>query len=109
MVSIEVLLNNSVEEAKNISKAVKKVEPKCILIVTGELHSRSVRFIWQKVFPNTKILISCINFENEVERDSILPIQRTAARWAFANVARQVLLRILGLERMKNLHHSTSE
>ena len=103
---VEVTLRNSVEEAENVRTVMgdKGIEPRCILVVTGELHSRSARFIWQRVFPYATILIHCIACSNEVEMDHLIRVQRTIPRWICANLARHFLLRTVGLS-IRNLHH----
>lgn len=103
---LEVTITNSIDESEHILEVVRKagVKPRCILIITGELHSRSVRYIWKRVFPEAQIIIACINYRNEVEIDHLIPIQRTISRWIFANIARQLLLRIFGFS-IRHLHH----
>jgi hypothetical protein len=110
MDKIEVNLLNSVDEAENIRKAASErgIEPKCILLVTGELHSRSARFIWQKVFPSAKILVSCTDYRNEVDADHLVFAVRTPVIWTLANIARHTMLRLVGL-RIRSLHHSVEK
>ncbi len=102
----ESVIKNSVDEAEQIREITtsQELEPKCILVVTGELHSRSERFILQSVFPNAKILVSCIGYENEVEKDNIIIMQRTLLRWIYVTLGRHLLLRTVGL-RIRNLTH----
>ncbi len=104
---LEVSILNSVDEAEKIRKATKDagIEPRRILIVTGELHSRSVRFIYERVFPQAKILITCIHYRNEVEPGHIVRVQRTLWKWIPANLVRHALLRTVGMSAIRNLRH----
>jgi len=105
--AIELDISNSVTEAQKIHEATRQIgfEPKCILVVSGQLHSRSDWVIWQKEFPNAKILVSCISYKQEIDRDHIIPAQRNLILWTLANVGRQILLRIVGPERIASIHH----
>jgi len=100
-------MNNSVEEAQAISRCVAayKFPAKCILIVTGEMHSRSARWIWERVMPNSEITVTCIGSEFEWQPDQPVFVQRGPWKWLFANIARQILLKVFGLERIGKLHH----
>jgi uncharacterized SAM-binding protein YcdF (DUF218 family) len=55
---------NSVDEAEKIKEALLKegVSPRRILLVTGELHTRSARYIWSKLFPEAEILVAYIPY-----------------------------------------------
>ena len=99
-------MSNSVEEAQAISRCVDgyKLPADRILIVTGEMHSRSARWIWKRVMPNSQITITCVGNELEYQEDHPVFIQRTAWKWFFANVARQILLWTIGL-RVGRWHH----
>jgi hypothetical protein len=98
---------NSVQEAENI-KAALPFSPKKILIVCGEVHSRSARIIWRQVFPDAEIRISCMPFAYEYQRDFPFFVERYAWIWFAASLAREVLLRTLGPERMRALKHNAS-
>ena len=102
-------MNNSVEEALQIRSACDKEgsSPRRILIITGEMHSRSARLIWRWVFPEAEILVSCTSYRCEAQSDHPVRVQRSCWKWFAANVARQVLLRVLGLK-LARFHHRTS-
>ena len=99
-------MNSSVEEAQAISRCVAayKFPAKRILVVTGPMHSPSARLIWEQVMPDSDITITCIDSELEYQPDHPVFIQRTAWKWFFANVARQILLWTIGL-RVGRWHH----
>ena len=103
---LEVILRNSVGEAENIRDAGLRIgfSPKCILLVTGVLHSRSARFIWQRVFPNARIIIVCIDYKYEVEKGHIIKVQRYLHKWVVVALGRHALLRTFGLS-IRNLRH----
>lgn len=100
-------MNNSVQEAQAILRCVDgyKLPANRILIVTGEMHSRSARWIWERVMPNSQITITCVPSKFEWQPDQPVFVQRGPWKWFFANIARQILLQIFGLNRIGRLHH----
>lgn len=98
---------NSITEAEAI-KAALGVEPKEILVVCGEIHARSVRWIWRRVFPNTRITIRCIPYWAEYQTDHPFFIERYAWPWFFAGIARYLLLLIVGMQ-LRQWHHKARE
>lgn len=80
-------MNNSIQEAWVIKEKIKDntLPHKVILVITGEIHSRSARFIWKKTFPQSVVIIRCIpwNFEFQANHPAIL--QRSAWRWFLAS------------------------
>ena len=104
-------MNNSVQEADAVAKyvALHRLHSKRILIVTGEMHSRSARWIWRQVMPDSKISTVCISSRYEWQPDHPVLVQRGPWRWFAANIARQILLRILGLDRTGRLHHRSEK
>lgn len=107
---LEVTLRNSVDEAERIRDASLKIgfNPKCILIITGELHSRSARLIWQKVFPNARILITCINYRLEFEKGHVIRVQQALWKWLIVTLGRHLLLRTFGLS-IRILRHRVAK
>lgn len=99
-------MNNSAEEALVIRDELlyENISARRIAIVTGEMHGRSARFIWEKVFPNAAVFVFCVSHTYEYQPDHLVKLQRGPWRWAFANVARQILLHIFGL-RISRFHH----
>lgn len=106
-------MNNSVQEALEIKKFLSRFlsreekEPEKILIITGQMHSRSARFIWKKIFPKAKIFIMVFGHKNEYQKDHCVLVQQGPWRWFLANVARQILLRLIGLS-ISQWHHRTN-
>ncbi len=98
---------NTVDEAMNIRDALNTqgIHPKCILIVTGELHSRSARYIWKKIFPEAQILITCIPHELEIQPDHIVLDQRVMWKWVLSNIKREIALRIIPLSWLRKIKH----
>lgn len=98
---------NTVDEAMNIRAILneKGIHPKCILIVTGELHSRSARYVWEKVFPGARIFIRCTPCDFEVQPDHPVLDQRVIWKWVRSNVLRQVALRCLPLSYVRKIKH----
>ena len=100
-------MNNSVEEAENIKLRLQEINlfPSSILIVTGEMHSRSALYIWRKTFPNSKIHIVTIPLICEVQSDHPVLAQRSAWKWIISNILRQVALRVLPLDIVRKIQH----
>lgn len=101
---------NSVDEAMKIKEklAERGISPKCILLVTGELHSRSARYIWKKVFPGTRILVSCIPYTLEIQPDHPVKDQRVMWKWVLSNILRQAALRVLPLDMVRKIQHKAA-
>lgn len=91
-------MNNSVQEAKRIKEAMEMLvpmfapDPRCIVIVTCQMHSRSAKYIWRHVFPRAEILCYTNNWIHEAEPDQPVKIQRSHWLWFFGNIARQMAL-----------------
>lgn len=96
-------INNTVEEAELIKKTLP-FSPSRILLVTGEMHARSARFVWRRVFPNAKIIVRCIKHTYEYQKDQPIKVVRSGYKWFFANLARHLLLTFFGL-RIRHLKH----
>lgn len=96
---------NSVDEAMRIADTLllKRVFPECILIIDGEIHSRSSAYIYGRLFPHSKILIDCTPYSLEYQPDHNVKSQRTLWRWLFSNIARQFALRILPLSLVRKI------
>jgi uncharacterized SAM-binding protein YcdF (DUF218 family) len=92
-------ITNTVEEACAIRRVLQeqKIQPKEILVVCDRLHSRSVRFVFESVFPEVRISLFFM-YEAAVQHDSIFPVLRSRWKWFLANVERQAALRIMGLD-----------
>jgi hypothetical protein len=98
---------NSVTEAQAICARVGLI-PKRILIICGAGHSRSIRYIWERVFPHATILICCVPFSCEYGEEYPFKIERNGWIWFGATLARQILLMTLGLRRVGQMHHNAN-
>lgn len=101
---------NSVEEARSINVRLSQadIHPARILIITGSLHARSARLIWKKIFPRTEIMIRCIDYRLETQKDHPVFVQRSLIPWCLANVIRHTGLLIFGLTISSLFHHRAS-
>ena len=102
---------NTVDEAMRIKETLEKrnFNPHCILLVTGVLHSPSARYIWEKLFPDARILISCTPREYEVQPDHMVFNQRKMWKWVLSNIKREIALRILPLSFVRTIRHTAAE
>lgn len=80
-----------------LTKAVLPAEPRSIILVTGECHSRRAKLIWEKVFPKSKISVVTVPAEKEVDRESILLLLRRVGTCLAANIAGWLVLKFFGL------------
>ncbi len=104
------MADNTVDEALKIRDALKAkgLNPVTILLVSGEWHSRSARYVWGKVFPDCEILVTCIGHFKEVQVNHPLDNQRSVFRWIMANVLRHLALRILPLSVVRRINHRST-
>lgn len=99
---------NSIKEAKEIRRETRerKIEPKRILLLTGEIHSRRAKRIWKHFFPKAQILVSCTGYQNEVDSDHIVKANSNIMLWFAINVvASFVACMPFGIQMMENMHH----
>lgn len=105
------VIKNTVTEAWSgkdlLKKALKRHDS--IVVITGLLHSRSARYIWRKVFWGSKIYLYCPWDDIETQPDQIIFLLQSLWRWVFANVARQIFLRVFGLDRTSRFVHPTKK
>lgn len=108
-------MNNSVQEARRIREAVERagLKPRCVLIVTCRMHSRSAKYIWQKTFLEAEILCRTNSWFYEAEPAQPVKIQRSHWLWFLGNIARQALLvasywRYGDFRLIENRHHRSN-
>lgn len=89
-------IRNTVHEAQRIKEETIrcKIDPKIILVITGELHSRSALRVYRKTFPGARVLIETIPYYMEFQWDHPILAQRSLWRWFLANIMRQATLHI---------------
>ncbi len=99
---------NTVVEAQNIKKALDNagINPRSILVVTSQAHSRSSFWIYSRLFPNAKIYLRIFKFENEYQADQPIPDQRRPWKWFIMNVLRQCALWVFGLNFVAKIKHA---
>ena len=98
---------NSVTEAMRIKESLVTAgkNPKNILVVCTMMHSRTVRYIWKKTFPDAWISIYCIDGFSDVEKGHQILLQRTRWVWFIANILRHAALRTFGLRLVGKVVH----
>lgn len=98
---------NSVDEGLKILQLVlsRGMRAKHTVIVTGQSHSRFVRWLYGSLLPGCRITVICVPFEVEYQPDHSAKMQRTAWRWLIATIQRHVAFAILG-RRIAKIHHS---
>jgi len=104
-------MENTVQEARSIASYISQhnLQHGHLLIVTGEMHSRSARWIWTRVMPKSKITVTCVPYTWEYQPDQPVYAQRGPWKWLSANVARQTLLWTPGIGlRIGAIHHRST-
>lgn len=98
---------NSITEAKAVQKLITTaaLEPRTCIVVCTQLHSRSVRYIWKRLFPRCDVRIVCLQGHPDVEKGHQILTQRSKWLWLFANFARHAALKTLGMERIEKISH----
>lgn len=90
-------ISSTVTEAAAVKDALG-FAPKSILVIAGEIHSRSVDFIWRKTFPGAVVSVSCIPYECEVQSDHPLALERRLGTYILVSALREALCRVFGLD-----------
>lgn len=67
------------------------IHPRSILLVTGEIHSRDARYIWQKLNPQARVSVSTIPYQLEAEPNHPVKAQQTHWGWVRAVPKRRAL------------------
>ena len=103
-------MNNTIQETQRIKEAIlgRGLKPRCILVITCAMHSRSAKYIWKKKFPGVEILVYANDWGYEAEPGHPTAIQRSYWLWFTGNIARQLFIRLLGLDRIGGMHHRAS-
>jgi len=102
-------LINSMDEAEMVQAVLQRsgICPQGIIIVTGELHSRSARLIYKRVFKGSEIFITCNSYKLEIQEDHLVKSQRAMWRWVISNILRELALRLLPWEVIRKMKHKT--
>lgn len=100
---------NSVTEAREIKAELARngIATQEIAIVAAEAHSRSVMYIYRRVFPHTLLSLVLVPFEVEYQKDHTVTLQTGPWYWIVANVLRQTALMFLGLDIVGGITHHT--
>ena len=103
--------HNSISEAEVIRASLESsLRPGSrILVICGEMHSRRVRYIWEKVFPEMKIIIRTFMVDFEYQKDHPALVERYRWVWIAGSIVGEWATRILGIERMRGARHITSQ
>ncbi|HRH22689.1 MAG TPA: hypothetical protein PLB51_01705 [Candidatus Paceibacterota bacterium] len=101
------VMNNSVEEVMAIVEVIKDrgIKNPHVLVVTGEMHMRAVKFIWKKIMPEARVSIKSVPYWYEYQPEHFGKRQRSAGMWVYASVVRQIILRTLGVDWFVGRHH----
>ena len=92
-------IRNSVEEGRAIKRVLAKnhVAVSRMIIVCEKMHTRSVRRVFQILFPRVEVILRCIPFDTGWDPKSPFSLARGPWRWMLANILRHLSLCVLGL------------
>ena len=98
---------NSVDEGLKLLKLIltRGIRAEHTVIVTGQSHSRFVRWLYGSLLVGCTITVICVPFETEYQADHRAKMQRTAWRWIIATFERHLAFAFLG-RRIAKIHHS---
>jgi hypothetical protein len=99
-------ITNSITEAQSVKKALysKSIRHKKMIIVCDWPHARSIQLIWQKVFPESEIIIKSVDAEWNNAHGIVF--QRSLFRWFVACLIRHTALILFGVARLERLRQA---
>lgn len=89
----------TIEEAQKCKEALAQagIFPRHVVLIAGPAHSRTAKYVWEKVFPGVRTSVQSIPFGEETQPDQKMIFGRWPSVWLAANVARHIALLILGM------------
>ena len=72
--------------------------PKCLMVITGEILSPLTYKVYRKLFPNSEITIVTVPYEVEVQPDSPYFFRRGFVRWFVGNIAMRLALEFFSIK-----------
>ncbi|MEK7499930.1 MAG: ElyC/SanA/YdcF family protein, partial [Patescibacteria group bacterium] len=110
----EQFARNSIEEAQNIKHSLTDagLDPKRILVISGEIHSRRARLIWKRLFPKSEVRVYCIHYRHECQADHPLKISRSYWQQLLVSIAHYTVLRLpfgFGFWLSRNVQHAPAK
>ncbi len=96
---------STTEEAMKAAELMTMVpcDPRKIVIVTDEAHSRRCRLIWRRFFPLAEVFIVSVPLRSTIERESPMTAYRTAWRILLLNVLLTPMFASMKREQMVKL------
>ena len=103
--------SNSVDEAQSIKRMLDAkgipYKGKTIVCVCDWVHARSVRRIWEEIFPDSTIKVRSI-FGIRWSKSNYEILLRSFPRWFAVNILRLLSLIVFGMERTARIRHPVS-
>ena len=95
-------VTNTIGELQAIAKKLReeKIEPREVLLIVDMAHSRRVRYIARRLFPQARISLMYLH-EKPYQKEQLFFFLRGGWRWLFANIVGMIptALWALGLQR----------
>lgn len=66
--------------------------PSTIVLVTGQMHGRAVKLVWQKTFQQSQIAIRYVPWQYEIETNNVMLLARDKRSWLASQIGRQALI-----------------
>lgn len=101
----------TIDSAERCRDELRKagISPRKILLVTGEVHSRSARYVWRKFFPDVKITFDLIPLREETQPDAMIRFMRRPTTWFVVRILQFVVLRTFGMNFVRRFIQPASE
>ena len=89
---------NSLQEAEAIRRRLDQasVQPRRILVVTGQIHSRRARLVWRRTYPSSTVMLKTVEYLNECQPDHPVLLQRSYWKLFTMNVVHHAVLQVPG-------------
>ena len=91
--------DNTVTEVESIKACLdeRRIAPRHIAVVCSEMHARSVRLIFKKLFPESRVSVVTYDYLDEIDPSGPDPLSRSFALLVASHLARHIVLRVCGL------------
>jgi hypothetical protein len=102
------LVASTIEEALLTRKLLPdgKNDPREIIIITDEAHSRRARIVWQKFFPKANIYVVSVTLWEVVEKESPMTFYRKTWRILIVNMILTFFWKLMPVRMMEMIAHT---
>lgn len=104
------ITTNTVTEAEGIKDALntKGIDPKEIVLITGQTHARYAVLVWKETFPLAKIALAVTPYYGEYQLDQMIILQRRKYVVFLVRVVQYIIARCIGIGFFRKIQHPVS-